>query len=180
MANPWRLTYDVTPPNQLHVRTKESELQETVRKTATATGWLHYHPHRSDNSAAGFPDSVILKPPFLIFAELKRSREEPKPEQRAWLDGLNLVTTVTSLVIRPQDMDSFRDGLVYPERYFASPLDLALMWCQKHRAVLTFDRDARGHDQISVRAYNVTVRARSIVGAVEALQRQLIDEGRAV
>jgi hypothetical protein len=50
--------------------------------------WLVYHTHDSRHSAAGFPDLVLVKPPRLIFAELKAEGKNPTPEQEVWLRAL--------------------------------------------------------------------------------------------
>jgi hypothetical protein len=50
----------------------ESQFQATVVEAAQLGGWLIYHTHRSDRSESGFPDLVLVRPPRIIFAELKR------------------------------------------------------------------------------------------------------------
>lgn len=75
----------------------EAAFLQKVEQEARHNGWLVYHTHRSDRSAAGFPDLVMVRPPRLIFAELKAQdapprvlvRERPAVAQRpAWLRDL--------------------------------------------------------------------------------------------
>lgn len=67
---------------------KEKDFQEWLRQLAGLTGWLYYHPHRSQHSAAGFPDTVLVKGNSLIFAELKVGRNKPTRAQHEWLSAL--------------------------------------------------------------------------------------------
>ena len=53
--------------------------------------WKYYHTWRSIHSPAGFPDCVMVKPPRLIFAELKSEKGVVSPEQQEWLDLLEQV-----------------------------------------------------------------------------------------
>lgn len=42
----------------------------------------------ADKGAAGFPDVVFLRPPRVVFAELKTGYYKPTEAQLMWLDGL--------------------------------------------------------------------------------------------
>jgi VRR-NUC domain len=53
--------------------------------------WRTYHTLRSKGSEPGFPDLVLLRPPRLIFAELKVGRGRLSKPQRAWRDDLEAV-----------------------------------------------------------------------------------------
>jgi hypothetical protein len=68
----------------------EKELTGYVRDLAAVFRWKRYHTWRSQHSPAGFPDEVLVRPPRLIFAELKVGRfglvkHEPTIEQKEWL-----------------------------------------------------------------------------------------------
>ncbi len=67
---------------------REKVLQEQVRQICERLGHEYYHTHRSQNSPAGFPDCTIIAADRLIFAELKRQKEQPTKDQRRWLDAL--------------------------------------------------------------------------------------------
>lgn len=67
----------------------EEALDRMVCDLATATGWTFtYHTHDSRRSESGFPDRVFLKPPRVVFAELKAEKGRIRPKQREWLAAL--------------------------------------------------------------------------------------------
>ncbi len=73
---------------------------------ARLTGWRCYHPFDSRRSARGFPDLVLLKPPWLCSAELKTDTGRVTPEQALWLDALSAVADVPETYLwRPRDWD---------------------------------------------------------------------------
>lgn len=95
----------------------EAQLQRAILGTkrapglADGLGWRGYHTHRSDRSPAGFPDLVLVRRGWLIFAELKRQDRKAKPSaaQEEWLDDLGEVEArlypfVTAHVWRPLDL----------------------------------------------------------------------------
>lgn len=101
---------------RLNVR--EDEWQDTVLELAAATGWLvaHFRPARAkaDDGAdrwitpvaadgKGFPDLVLVRD-RVVFAELKSSRGQLRPEQRVWLDRLR-DAGAEAYVWRPDDFD---------------------------------------------------------------------------
>lgn len=67
----------------------EKEFQARVLTLARLNGWKTYHTHDSRRSAPGFPDLVLVRPPRLIFAELKSAKGRLRPEQRVWLEALS-------------------------------------------------------------------------------------------
>ena len=70
---------------------KERDFQEWLRQLARMFGWRYYHTHRSDHSAAGFPDVVMVRGPRLIFAELKVGKGTLSDGQREWMEALRRV-----------------------------------------------------------------------------------------
>jgi hypothetical protein len=87
----------------------EKEWQAQVVQLARLYGWRTYHTLRSQGSEAGFPDLVLVRPPRLIFAELKTDKGRLSPAQREWLADLEQVCeishTVQVDVWRPADFD---------------------------------------------------------------------------
>lgn len=69
---------------------KESELEKWVEQLATHCGWLWYHNADSRRSPSGLPDLILLKPPQLLFIELKKlgRGRTLSAEQSAWIAGL--------------------------------------------------------------------------------------------
>ena len=83
----------------------EKQFEAQVKQMAKLTGWRYYHTWRSMHSPAGFPDCVMVKPPRLIFAELKSDTGKVSPEQQAWLDDLGKLVNVEVYLWRPADFD---------------------------------------------------------------------------
>ena len=90
----------------------EVDFMATVVEAARLLGWYCYHPHRSQHSEEGFPDLVIVKPPRLVFAELKAGSNRPTPAQRAWLEALGGCPGVQACVWTPADWDAIERVLV--------------------------------------------------------------------
>lgn len=68
----------------------EAQLQAAVIELAELLGYLVFHSGDSRrDTGAGFPDLTMVKPPRLVFAELKRQGRYARPDQRAWLDALD-------------------------------------------------------------------------------------------
>ena len=83
----------------------EAALLNAVRELAHLYRWRTYHTYDSRRSEPGFPDLVLIRPPRLLFVELKSSGRSPTALQRAWLDALDEVTDVETYVWRPADLD---------------------------------------------------------------------------
>ena len=97
-------------------RISETEFLGQVLKLAKLCGWrrAHFRPARlADGSwrtavqgdGKGFPDLVLIKPPRLIFAELKKDKEYPTDDQAAWLADLERVPGIMACIWRPKDFD---------------------------------------------------------------------------
>ena len=76
-----------------------------IVEMATLFGWRHYHTWSSVHSPAGFPDLVLVRPPRLIFAELKSQVGRVTPAQKAWLDDLYATPSTEVYLWRPSDLD---------------------------------------------------------------------------
>lgn len=83
----------------------EKDLAAAVAELARLGGFARYHTYRSKRSPAGFPDEVLVKPPRVIFAELKTESGKPTRDQQAWLDKLRECPAVEVYVWRPSDLD---------------------------------------------------------------------------
>lgn len=64
---------------------REKDFLQAVRELAELLGWRCYHTWNSIHSPAGFPDLVLVRPPRIIFAELKVHNRKPTGAQREWL-----------------------------------------------------------------------------------------------
>lgn len=65
----------------------EVEVQQLVTDTATVLKWRWFHPFDSRRSAGGWPDLSLARD-RVIFAELKKDGERPRPDQVMWLNDL--------------------------------------------------------------------------------------------
>ena len=81
----------------------EKEFLQTVRELAQLYGWLCYHTWNSQHSPAGFPDLVLVRPPRVVFAELKVGRNRPTPAQQQWLNMLGACPQVEAYLWTPND-----------------------------------------------------------------------------
>jgi hypothetical protein len=82
----------------------EAGFQQQVEYLAQLHGWRIFHAPDNrpiklrsgrvikQNVRPGFPDLVLLRPPELIFAELKTDTGRISPAQREWLNELGQVS----------------------------------------------------------------------------------------
>jgi len=77
---------------------------------AKALGWLCYHTYDARRCEPGFPDLVMLRPPRLVFAELKTARGRVKAAQQTWLDALR-AAGAEAYLWRPGDADEVEAAL---------------------------------------------------------------------
>jgi hypothetical protein len=70
---------------------REKDLREQIRSLTKIYGWRMAFTQYSLRSPKGFPDLVLVRPPRLIFAELKSEIGKTTPEQDQWLEDLRTV-----------------------------------------------------------------------------------------
>src|SRR5229473_2323984 len=70
----------------------EVEFTDEVLKWAKVYGWRRFHvrgnTRRLIQGDVGFPDLVLVRPPRIIFAELKVGRNKMTSEQSQWRSDL--------------------------------------------------------------------------------------------
>ena len=68
----------------------EAAFSDAVRELALMTGWkVHRDPTwRETGADEGWPDFVLIKAPWIVFAELKMPRQKESEDQREMLDAL--------------------------------------------------------------------------------------------
>jgi len=66
-------------------------------------GWWSYHTHDSRRSTPGFPDLVLIRPPRVMFIELKRETGRLTTAQKDVQALLADCPDVESHVARPSD-----------------------------------------------------------------------------
>lgn len=91
----------------------ESEWMDEVRTIARLRDWpFVYHTHDSRHSAAGFPDLVLIRPPRMIFAELKSEQGTTTREQSRYGEAINGCDAPVWEVWRPSDVDHVHETLM--------------------------------------------------------------------
>ncbi len=95
----------------------EADLQQLLTDAAELNGWLVFHDNDSRRNAAGFPDLVLVKPPRVLFLELKSEIGRVRPEQHVWMDALSRCDTIASAIVRPEHADQIIKYLQDPERH---------------------------------------------------------------
>jgi len=68
--------------------TSEADLQAAIVDLARLHRWRVFHVFDARRSERGFPDLCLVRPPRLLFAELKRLGRDPTSAQQDWLDAL--------------------------------------------------------------------------------------------
>ena len=89
-------------------RITERDFLASVRSLAELLGWACYHTWQSIHSPAGFPDLVMVRPPRIIFAELKVGKRQPTPAQERWLNLLRECPGVEAYLWRPEDWEQIQ------------------------------------------------------------------------
>lgn len=85
------------------------------KSLAKMTGWMSYHTLRSRGSRAGYPDRTCVRE-RVLYAELKREKSKPTPDQVQWLDALARAHAEVYLW-RPGDLDEIGKVLGYRWAY---------------------------------------------------------------
>jgi hypothetical protein len=81
----------------------EAQWQNAIVKAAERCGFVCYHTRFSVASSPGFPDLVCVKPPRVLFVELKTVRGRVSKHQQVWLDLLGDCRGVEVYLWRPSD-----------------------------------------------------------------------------
>jgi hypothetical protein len=116
MATPQAISHlPPSPRRRMATRTippTEKQWLEQVRDLAVRVyGWELYHPWLSIRSARGWPDIALVRPPRLVFAELKTDKGKTTPSQDRWLALLGECPGVEVYVWRPADMEHIEEVL---------------------------------------------------------------------
>ena len=92
----------------------EAELQTEVLKLGKLYGWLtaHFRPawtskgYRTpvQGDGKGFPDLVLVRPPRLIFVELKSMRGSLDKDQRRWYGHFKGCPGAETYLWKPSDL----------------------------------------------------------------------------
>lgn len=88
----------------------EKDFLAQVVKLTKMYGWETYHTWSSLHSAQGYPDLTLVKPPLLIFAELKSEKGKISEFQKKWIQWLK-DCGVEVYVWRPSQFDEIVERL---------------------------------------------------------------------
>ena len=84
----------------------EAQWQQTVVEAAELFGWWVFHDYDSRRNQAGFPDLVLIRPPRVLFLELKRETGKLTRAQNEVLGMLAECPGVETRVARPSNWSS--------------------------------------------------------------------------
>ena len=110
------------PEPTIHDTVTESQLQNAVVGALRQMGYLTYHTRYSLGSNPGFPDVVAIRPPHVIFIELKRENGAVTVTQREWIRAAAGCTRVDAFVLRPSGLTNFVARL---SEFWSKPQDAA-------------------------------------------------------
>lgn len=102
----------------------EKAYQASLCDLAERYGWKFRHFHDSrrqvkpgvlvgDKDAAGWPDLVLVRPPEILFVEVKSELGTVEPEQEEWLGYLEACGQEV-FVTRPSTQQEIQDRLMRP------------------------------------------------------------------
>jgi hypothetical protein len=93
---------------------KEKVLQSWVRKRAEIRGWICWCTLRSEGSPPGQPDLILVRPPRVVFAELKSAKGRLTEAQIRAGSNLEGCPGVEYFLWRPKDqgeiIEVLKDG----------------------------------------------------------------------
>ncbi len=89
----------------------ERDFQAQILDLARLAGWRAYHTFDSRRSQKGFPDLCLVRPPVVLFVELKSEDGKLRPEQREWLEALSRCEGVEARLWRPPDFEEIERTL---------------------------------------------------------------------
>jgi len=99
-------------------RLSERDFERQVLELAALTGWrtAHFRPAKTSKGwrtpvsgdGAGFPDLVLVRPPVVLFVELKSATGRTSSGQEAWLEALGRCERIEAKLWRPQDFEEIQ------------------------------------------------------------------------
>ncbi len=93
------------------IKINEKDFQAQVRQLAELNGWRVWASWRSFNSPKGEPDLRLVRPPRVVFAELKTDKGKLTEHQYEGIGDLMRCPGVEVHVWRPSDWDEIVETL---------------------------------------------------------------------
>jgi hypothetical protein len=84
----------------------EKDFLRQIKDLAKICHWRVYHPFLSKWSERGYPDITLVRPPRLIFAELKAEKGVLSESQCEWAELLQACPGVEYYCWKPSDFDA--------------------------------------------------------------------------
>ena len=81
----------------------EKQFMQRVKRRAEVHGWMVWHQLDSIGTRSGLPDLIMVRPPRLVFAELKSAHGRLSPAQREAIARLLDCPQVEAYVWYPRD-----------------------------------------------------------------------------
>ena len=106
----------------IHGWKNEAAFQASIVKAARGQRWMVYHTYDSRRSQAGFPDLVLVRFPWTVFAELKMPRGRLTDDQARWLLALGRNNAGEVVVWRPEHWDDILEFLTSGRRWKKPPM----------------------------------------------------------
>jgi hypothetical protein len=97
--------------DQVSGTVSEKAFMDTILQAAEIYGWFAYHTYDSRRSTAGFPDLVLIKPPHVLFLEVKRENGRLTVAQADVLALLWDCDDVKAAMVRPSDWEQIVEWL---------------------------------------------------------------------
>ncbi len=94
----------------------EAEFQASVVEFAETAGWWVWHDRDSRGNLAGLPDLILVRPPRVMFIELKKESGRVSAVQRAVLRMFDQCPGVETCLWRPSDWPEIARSLQSPGR----------------------------------------------------------------
>ena len=100
-------TNPVTSLDRLRLESlTEKQWQAWVIEAAHTFGWHVYHTYDSRRSHIGYPDLTLVRPPEVLFVELKTEKGRLSASQRVWSELLQACPGVDYYLWRPSDNEA--------------------------------------------------------------------------
>ena len=93
------------------IKISEKDLMSQVKDLAKIWHWRLYHPFLSKWSEKGYPDIMLVRPPRIIFAELKNETNKLTPSQEEWAELLRACPGVEYYTWRPSNLETIAEIL---------------------------------------------------------------------
>lgn len=97
--------------DHVYRNTPERDLQDTIVQFAGARGHLVFHDFDSRRNSPGFPDLVIVRPPFVRFRELKAETGHMSQSQLQWAKAIEACEFVDFALWKPRDLTAALEEL---------------------------------------------------------------------